>query len=71
MNNWVIKEFNLDFLDESVDLYMKTYSHEPWNESWESRDIVVNFFKNHFLNNYFLGYVIFVDDRVAGVSLGF
>lgn len=66
-----IQSFTIELLDECVDLYMKTYSQSPWNESWESRDIVVNFMKNHYENNYFIGFVALMDNAVVGVSLGF
>ena len=61
----------MDLIDECVDLYMKTYSQEPWNETWESRDVVVRFFKNHYANNYFCGFVAIKDGKVVAVSTGF
>jgi ribosomal protein S18 acetylase RimI-like enzyme len=50
---------------------MKTYSEEPWNESWESSEVVVNFFKNHYSNNYFVGFVAVKNKKIAAVSAGF
>ena len=71
MDEIIIRKFNIEMLDECVDLYMKTYSQEPWNESWDSRDIVSNFYKNHYANNYFLGFVAIKDEKIVGVSVGF
>ena len=71
MSDILVRKFTIKDLDECVDLYIKTYSEEPWNERWESREIVENFFKNHYANNYFLGYVVVKDERIAGISTGF
>jgi ribosomal protein S18 acetylase RimI-like enzyme len=66
-----VQRFDIERVDECVDLYMKTYSREPWNESWESRDVVTALFMNHYKNNYFIGYMAIKDEMVVGVSLGF
>lgn len=57
-------------IDECVDLYMDTFSKEPWNDEYESRQQVVDFFKNHIKNNYFLGYVAIVDKKIIALSIG-
>ena len=66
-----VQQFKIELVDECVDLYMKTYSQEPWNESWESRDAVTSLFMNHCENNYFIGYTAIKDKKVVGVSFGF
>jgi GNAT superfamily N-acetyltransferase len=66
-----VQRFDIDRLKECVNLYMKTYSREPWNESWESMDVVKNLFINHYKNNYFIGYIAIKNEKVVGVSLGF
>lgn len=71
MNEVEIQQFNIGLLDECVDIYMKTYSREPWNETWESKDIVSAFITNHYENNYFIGFVAIKAGKVVGVSLGF
>ena len=71
MKEIVIRSFTLDILSECSDLYMKTYSQEPWNERWSSRDVVDDFYRNHFTNNYFLGFVAYKDESVIGVCVGF
>lgn len=57
-------------IDECVDLYMDTFSKEPWNDEYESRQQVVDFFKNHLKNNYFLGYVAIMDKKIIALSIG-
>ena len=71
MDKITVQRFCIERLDECIDLYMKTYSQEPWNESWKSRDVVSNFMQNHYKNNYFIGFVAQKNNKVAGVSLGF
>ena len=71
MQKIVIRDFTLDTLDKCVDLYMETYSQEPWNESWDSRDVIENFYRNHFANNYFLGFTAYKEEEIVGVCVGF
>ena len=71
MSQITVQRFCIERLDECVDLYMKTYSREPWHESWESRDVVSNFIQNHYKNNYFIGFLALKNNKVVGVSLGF
>jgi len=71
MSEIVVRTFDLGMLDDCVDLYMKTYSQEPWNETWDSRDVVASFYKNHYANNYFLGFAAVRDGEIVGVSVGF
>ncbi|MBU5437276.1 GNAT family N-acetyltransferase [Tissierella sp. MSJ-40] len=71
MNEIKVLEFNMEMLDECVDLYMKVYSQEPWNEKWESRDVVEKFIKSHQKNSNFLSFIAIKDSKVVGVSIGF
>jgi len=71
MNEVIIQRFCIERLEECVDLYMKTYSREPWNEIWKSKDVVSNFMQNHYKNNYFIGFMALKSNKVVGVSLGF
>jgi len=56
-------------LDDCVDLFMNTFSKEPWNDIYESRKQVV-YFLRYMKNNYFLGYVLNIGDELVGLSLG-
>jgi aminoglycoside 6'-N-acetyltransferase I len=68
--NLQIKELSSNYLEECVDLAIATFTKEPWNDVYESRDQVVTFYKNHLKNNYFLGYVALLEGKVVALSVG-
>ena len=70
MINIEVKHFELSMLDECVDLFMNTFSKEPWYDKYDSRNQVVDFFINYTKNNYFLGYVALKDEKIVGLSIG-
>ncbi|WP_160690358.1 GNAT family N-acetyltransferase [Clostridium sp. C2-6-12] len=70
MKQLKVKKLEEYMIDECVDLYMDTFSKEPWNDEYESRQQVVNFFENHIKNNYFLGYVGIIDENIIALSIG-
>lgn len=53
-------------INDCVDLYIETFTKEPWNDIYESRKQVVEFFNN----NYFVGYAALLDDKVVALSIG-
>lgn len=59
-----------DMLNICVDLFIDTFSKEPWNDVYDSKKQVVDFFENHTKNNYFVGYVLKDDDDVVALSIG-
>lgn len=65
------KEFELNMLNECVELFIDTFSRETCNEKFESVEEVRNLFLNHFNNNYFLSYVVTYNNKIIGVSLGY
>lgn len=65
-----VKRMERHMKDECVRVYMDTFSKEPWNDVYESKEPVENYFDNFFDNNYFLGYVIVEDDKIEGISVG-
>ena len=71
MKNLVLVEMTRTMIDECVDLYINTFTKEPWNDVYESREQVVAFFENHFNNNYFTGYAAMSDGKTAALSIGF
>lgn len=70
MKNLVILEMKKHMIDNCVDLFIDTFTKEPWNDVYESREQVVSLFNNHFNNNYFVGYVAMLDDKVVALSIG-
>lgn len=70
METIVVTRMEENMIEESVDLFISTFSREPWNDVYESKEQVREFFKNHFANNYFLGYVISVNGKIQGLSIG-
>lgn len=70
MENLFILEMKSHMIDNCVDLFIDTFTKEPWNDVYESREQVVSLFNNHFNNNYFVGYVAMLDDKVAALSMG-
>ncbi len=70
MEDLVFLQINKNVIDGCVDLFIETFSKEPWNDVYKSREQVVNFFNNHFNNNYFVGYAAMLDDKVVAMSIG-
>ena len=70
MYNLKVIKMENSMLNECVDLYINTFTKEPWYDVYESRDQVVSFFKNHFENNYFCGYVGILDEKIVALSIG-
>lgn len=65
-----LRSFQKEQLNECVDLFIDTFSKEPWNDTYDSREQVVTFFENHMKNNYFLGYLLMKDHQVVALSIG-
>lgn len=70
MENLVLVDMKEQMTEECVDLFIDTFTKEPWNDIYESRGQVVNFFNNHFNNNYFVGYVAMLNDKIVALSIG-
>ncbi len=70
MEDLFLLKINKQMLEECVDLYIETFTKEPWNDIYESREQVVKFFNNHYYNNYFIGYVALLDDKMVALSIG-
>lgn len=65
-----IKELTINNFDESIDLFIKVFTKEPWNDVYESRNQVVNYFNQFRESNYFKGFVLVEDKKIIGLSLG-
>lgn len=71
--NKQLKLYNMkqEDVNECIDLFIDTFSSEPWNDIYESREQVQVFILNHMNNNYFVGYIVKIDAKIVGLSLGF
>lgn len=65
-----LKQMVKDDINECVNLFIDTFSKEPWNDEFESRKQVVDFFENHLNNNYFVGYILKDGNCIVAISLG-
>lgn len=61
---------NSNNLNRCVDLFIETFSAEPWNDVYDSREQVVKLFENYMNNNYFVGYVLKQEEEIIALSLG-
>ena len=68
--NLIVKEMIEDHIEECTDLYMSTFSQEPWYDQFESKEQVVKYFKNFMKYNSFLGYVGILDNKIVALSVG-
>jgi GNAT superfamily N-acetyltransferase len=66
----VLLKIEKHMIDECVDLYIETFTKEPWNDVYESREQVEKFFINHLNNNYFVGYSAMLEDKMVALSIG-
>lgn len=65
MEELVLSKIKKHMINDCVDLYIETFTKEPWNDIYESRKQVVEFFNN----NYFVGYAALLDDKVVALSI--
>ncbi|WP_294377963.1 GNAT family N-acetyltransferase [uncultured Clostridium sp.] len=70
MEQLIVKKLEDYMIDECIEVYIDTFSKEPWNDEYESRQQVADFFNNHLKNNYFLGYVGIVNEKIVALSIG-
>lgn len=68
--NLQIKEFSREYFEECVDVFIDTFTKEPWYDTYESREQVVQYFNNFMGDNYFLGYIALLDQKVVALSIG-
>lgn len=65
-----IKKLTTNNFYKSIDLFIKVFTKEPWNDAYESRNQVVNYFNQFRESNYFKGFVLVKDEKIIGLSLG-
>lgn len=65
-----VKSFDRGHLQDGVDLFMDTFARPPWNDKYESRQQVVDFFENYLGDSYFMGYALEQDGALVGLCIG-
>lgn len=70
MENLKVLSMETYMINDCVDLFIDTFTKEPWNDVYESREQVVSFFQNHLNNNYSIGYIAMLDDKIVALSIG-
>lgn len=68
--NLIFDKMEKHMLDSCVDLFIDTFTKEPWYDVYESRQQVVDFFRNHMESCNFVGYIATLDDQVVALNLG-
>jgi ribosomal protein S18 acetylase RimI-like enzyme len=61
----------LNDIDACASLFMDTFSKEPWNDKYRSREQVYMFIKSYVDNNYFIGYLLKRNTKVIALCIGF
>jgi len=65
-------EFDISLTEDSVDLFIDVFSRPPWNDVYESKNAVIDFFNAFIRLPNFKGYQLMDDNnKVIGVSIGF
>lgn len=64
-----IKPFTEDYLDQCIELYMKVFNSEPWNETW-SYDTAKERLVDLLNTPKFLGFLLFDQDNLIGFIAG-
>lgn len=70
MENLIFKKMKRKMIVDCADLYIDTFSRYPWNDVFDSREKVIDFFKNHFKNKGYSGYVVILDNKIVALCLG-
>lgn len=66
----IVTSFTIEYLEEAIDVFIDTFTKDPWNDVYDSREQVKDYFINYFNNNYFLGYIGLIDNKVVSLSVG-
>lgn len=65
-----IAKLDTSRLEESANLFMETFSMPPWNDTYESKESVIDFFRAFTCMPNFKGYQLIINDQIVGLSIG-
>lgn len=71
MSHYSISELQSKDIEECVELFVDTFSQEPWNDTFDSNEQVYCYLNDFLANNYFVGYVLRFDTEIIALSIGF
>lgn len=63
-------DMSAENLESCVDLYINTFSREPWYDVYDSREQVVNYFKHFMQYNSFVGFVGMLEGKPVALAVG-
>lgn len=66
----LIEKMSKEDIEECADLFIDVFTREPWNDRYNSRKQVVDFFHNFIGNNYFVGFILKENDEIIAMSIG-
>jgi len=67
-----IIDFNTSSLEESAELFINVFSKPPWNDKFESKNSVIDFFGAFINLPNFRGFQLIDDNnKIVGLSIGF
>jgi len=64
-----IELMTIDNLEQSIELYMKVFNSEPWNESW-SYEVAKERLTDLINTPKFLGFSLYIEDNLIGFIAG-
>ncbi len=65
-----IFKLSKEHIEECADLFIEVFTKAPWNDTYDSRTQVIDFFQNHMDNDYFVGYGLESQNRMIAASIG-
>ncbi|TQQ85146.1 GNAT family N-acetyltransferase [Peptacetobacter hominis] len=70
MLEFKVEPLNSSMIEECANLFRDVFSKEPWNDIYDSDDLVDNYIQNFINMDSFLGFAAIYKDRIIAVSLG-
>lgn len=69
-DEYTFLQLEKSMLNECIDLFIDTFSKEPWEDTYDSREQVAEFFDNYLSDSYFVGYVMKDREKIIALSVG-
>lgn len=66
----MIKELNIEYIEEIKSLYAEVFTNKPWNDDWSDRTQLHKYIIDLIGNKNSLTLGLFEDDKLIGLSMG-